>query len=76
MRFVNWAVREKVPIQKFEKTIAYLFEQIKIDERNREINAKAAVDENALFEELCEAANEHQPVTGDTQPSETQRESA
>jgi Zn-dependent protease len=76
MRFINWAVREKIPIEDFEKMIAYLFTQMKDAERNREMNAKAAFDENGLFEEIREAANEYRPVVGDAQLSETQRESA
>lgn len=74
MRFVNWAVRSKIPVEHFEKTIAYLFAVMKDEERTREMNAKAATDENSLFEELCEAAHEYQPVMGDAQPSEAQRE--
>lgn len=76
MRFVNWAVRSKVPVEHFEKSIAYLFSVMQDEQQNREMNAKAAVDENALFEEICEAAHEYQPVVSDAQPLEAQRESA
>jgi len=77
MRFVNWAVKEKIPVEKFERAIAHLFSTIYNDEEQRlALNKKATYDEVAVFEEICEASDEDQSVDGDPQPLEAQRESA
>jgi len=65
MKFVNWAVMEKIPPQEFEKIIVYIFNETKDAERVREMNAKAAIDEKSLFEEIRETADRHRPIVSD-----------
>ena len=69
-RFVIWAVQEKMNKEDFGKVIAHFFVISRSGERREEMNAKAKVNEIALFEELsAEALNENRAVDSDAQSS-------
>jgi Zn-dependent protease len=68
LRFVNWAVDKGMPVASFEKILQHL--SCLDDERRLELNTKAAMDEEAVFQEIAdEVLNENRPIDGDAQSS-------
>ena len=70
LRFVHWAVNKGMPVSSFEKILQYLFESCQDEKRRLELNTKAAMDEEAVFQEIAdEVLNENRPIDGDAQSS-------
>lgn len=70
LRFVTWAVQEKMNKEDFEKVIAHFFVISRSGERREEMNTKAKTNEIALFEEIsAEALDENRAIDSDAQSS-------